>query len=140
MQSSPGTPLGSHRAGFWEGPWSAFRDQSQAGAPEQGLSDLPGSRALVTVYIFTETRFVYSALDDHLHASVEDKFRAVKPEGVRVVLLLWKPFARLRVRRSASLRGSRRRGPSRDEFNVSGGASMEASTRSRRPPPFHTLV
>ena len=38
-QSSPGTPRGSHRAGFWEGPWSAFRDQSQAGAPEQ--SQLP---------------------------------------------------------------------------------------------------
>ena len=43
MQSSPGTPLGSHRAGFWEGPWSAFRDQSQAGAPEQSQQ---GSRRL----------------------------------------------------------------------------------------------
>ena len=37
-QNSPGTSLGSHRARFWEGPWSAFRDQSQAGAPEQSPS------------------------------------------------------------------------------------------------------
>ena len=35
-QSSPGMPFGSHQASqIPGGPWSAFRDQSQAGAPEQ---------------------------------------------------------------------------------------------------------
>ena len=54
--------------------------------------------------------------------------------------LLWKPSARLRVRRRASSWGSRRRGPIRGEFDLGGGASMEASARSRRPPPSADTV
>ena len=49
--------------------------------------------------------------------------------------LLWKPSARLRVHRRASSWRSRRRSPNRSEFDVGGGTSMEASARSRRPPP-----
>ena len=92
------------------------------------------------MYILTDALRVYSTLDDAALMRSRSQVRRRQARGSASSSLPWKPSARLRVHRRASLSRSRRRGPSRGEFDVGGGTSMEASARSRRPPPSTDTV
>ena len=87
------------------------------------------------MYLLTDALRVYSALDDAALMRSRSQVQRRQARGSASSALLWKPSARLRVRRRASSWSSRRRGPIRGEFDVGGGASMEASAHSGRLPP-----